>query len=339
MPACGAFVGMIAWWSRDLLVVDDAPERQLGEALHVGGALRVLLGALADVAGDLLELGDHVAREVAARGTRIGEHGLLVTALRRRQRAAGGEAVPRGRLALQRREVVEQRRLRALGALGERGDVPLAVLDARDDRVGVLGRRRCASRSRARDGPCRRVLSAGWKVASTSQYGVGSKAWISFSRRTRIASVGVCTRPSETTVLPNAARPRIVAARVAFMPTSQSASERERAAASSGRELAAPAAGARRPGGSRPSSSTRTRRAAPARPSCRPRRARSAKISSPSRPASQAFTISSMSSRFMSFAIASSWLLAEAPSARGTTSKCSGRIGRSAIFQRLNLSS
>ena len=50
---------------------------------------------------------------------------------------------------------------------------------------------------------------------------------------TIIASVGVWTRPSETTP-PTQARPRMVAARVAFMPTSQSASERERAAASSG---------------------------------------------------------------------------------------------------------
>ena len=90
------------------------------------------------MAGDLLELGDHVAREVAARGTRIGEHGLLVTALGGRERAARGEAVPGGGLALQGGEVVEQRRLRALRALRERGDVALAVLDARDDRVGVL---------------------------------------------------------------------------------------------------------------------------------------------------------------------------------------------------------
>ena len=49
-----------------------------------------------------------------------------------------------------------------------------------------------------------------------------------------MASVGVCTRPSETTP-PTHARPRIVAARVAFMPTSQSASLRERAAASRSR--------------------------------------------------------------------------------------------------------
>ena len=46
-----------------------------------------------------------------------------------------------------------------------------------------------------------------------------------------MASVGVCTRPSETAPS-NEERRRIVAARVAFMPTIQSASERERAACS-----------------------------------------------------------------------------------------------------------
>ena len=58
------------------------------------------------------------------------------------------------------------------------------------------------------------------------------KARISSSRRATSASVGVCTRPSETAPS-KAARRRIEAARVAFMPTTQSASERERAAASS----------------------------------------------------------------------------------------------------------
>ena len=58
-------------------------------------------------------------------------------------------------------------------------------------------------------------------------------ARISSSRRATSASVGVWTRPSETTPS-KAARNRIEAARVAFIPTSQSASERERAAASSG---------------------------------------------------------------------------------------------------------
>ena len=59
------------------------------------------------------------------------------------------------------------------------------------------------------------------------------KALISSSRRATRASVGVCTRPSETAPS-NAARSRMLAARVAFIPTTQSASERERAAASSG---------------------------------------------------------------------------------------------------------
>ena len=69
-------------------------------------------------------------------------------------------------------------------------------------------------------------------LASTSQYGSGLNARISSSRRATSASVGVCTRPSDTAPS-NAARSRIEAARVAFMPTTQSASERDRAASSS----------------------------------------------------------------------------------------------------------
>ena len=68
-------------------------------------------------------------------------------------------------------------------------------------------------------------------MASTSQYGSGTKARISSSRRATMASVGVCTRPSETAPSKEE-RNRMVAARVAFMPTIQSASERERAASS-----------------------------------------------------------------------------------------------------------
>ncbi len=58
------------------------------------------------------------------------------------------------------------------------------------------------------------------------------KARISSSRRAIRASVGVCTRPRETAPSKDE-RSRMVAARVAFMPTIQSASERERAASSS----------------------------------------------------------------------------------------------------------
>src|SRR5205807_1651497 len=62
--------------------------------------------------------------------------------------------------------------------------------------------------------------------------GSETKALISSSRAAIRASVGVCTRPSETAPSKELRR-RIVAARVAFMPTIQSASERERAACSS----------------------------------------------------------------------------------------------------------
>ena len=53
-----------------------------------------------------------------------------------------------------------------------------------------------------------------------------------------IARVGVCTRPSDTAPSKEE-RSRIVAARVEFMPTIQSASDRERAAASSGAKSSA----------------------------------------------------------------------------------------------------
>src|SRR3954454_6554284 len=102
-----------------------------------------------------------------------------------------------------------------------------------------------------------------------------------------IASVGVCTRPRDTAPS-NEDRNRIVAARVAFMPTIQSASERERAACSSssnsdaGRsdenaDLIAAAV-------IEESHSRRTGFLAPAFSKVQ------AKISSPSRPASQALT-------------------------------------------------
>ena len=68
----------------------------------------------------------------------------------------------------------------------------------------------------------------------TSQYGRGTNARIACSRATSIAKVGVCTRPIEYSASPPAPRARAVTARVAFSPTSQSASERERAASASG---------------------------------------------------------------------------------------------------------
>ena len=118
------------------------------------------------------------------------------------------------------------------------------------------------------------------------------------SRFTMSASVGVCTRPSDSTLRIEPAF--VVAARVAFMPTSQSASLRARAAASSGCICSSSRSAsnaslmafwvmelnqARRTGFSRAAFGAVSRI--------------SLKMSSPSRPASQALTITSTSGRFM----------------------------------------
>ena len=160
------------------------------------------------------------------------------------------------------------------------------------------------------------------------------KARISSSRRAISASVGVCTRPSETAPS-NEERRRIVAARVAFMPTIQSASERERAASS------------------RRAKSERGRRSASAlliaAVVIEESQSRStgffafafsnvqAKISSPSRPASQALTTRSTSSRLSSLVITLICFFER--SSRTTSLKASGTIGRSAMRHFLNLAS
>ena len=90
----------------DLLVVDDAREREEVEAGDVLGGFGVL-GPGADELGDGLDLGDHVAGEVARVGARVGERlVLLVAALGGGEGALGGEAEARVGLALERREVV-----------------------------------------------------------------------------------------------------------------------------------------------------------------------------------------------------------------------------------------
>ena len=174
----------------------------------------------------------------------------------------------------------------------------------------------------------------GSKVASTSQYFSGLNSRISTSRRAMIASVGVWTRPSDTAPS-NDDRSRIVAARVAFMPTIQSASERERAASSSvwnsspGRsdanaDLIAPVV-------IDESQSRCTGFLAPAFSYSH------AKISSPSRPASQALTTEATSSRPRLRVI--TVICLRERSSRTTSRNSSGTIGRSAIFHFLNFGS
>ena len=142
----------------DLGVVDHAAQGQLVQPHHVLGALRVGR-VVAHQLGDRLDLLDHVAGHEARVGARVGERlVLLVELLGGGQRAAGGEAVQRVGVALERGEVVEQ--LRALGLLlglelGDRAGLALGLLD--DLRGLVLGdplaahvaaRSRCARRWR-----------------------------------------------------------------------------------------------------------------------------------------------------------------------------------------------
>ena len=261
---------------------------------------------------------------------------LLVEALGGGQRAAGGEAEARVGLALERREVVEERRALLLGRLLELGDLAGLVAHGGDDRVGLLGglQPRLGAGVEAALVAAAGLPSDGSKVASTSQYGSGLKARISSSRRARIASVGVCTRPSETAPS-NEERRRIVAARVAFMPTIQSASERERAASSS-----RPNSDAGRSALNASwiaavviddSHSRWTGFFAPAFSYVQ------AKISSPSRPASQALTTSSTSSRLSS--LRDDVICFFERSSRTTSLNSSGTIGRSAIRHFLYLAS
>src|SRR4029453_17484308 len=123
----------------DLVVVDDAAERQQVQRPDVLGGLAVLVGA-PGVAGGGPDLGHHVAGQVARAGARIGQRlVLLVAALGGGEGAPCAEAEAGVGVALQRREVVEERRaLLALGLL-ELGDLAAGAADGLDDRPGLLG--------------------------------------------------------------------------------------------------------------------------------------------------------------------------------------------------------
>ena len=149
-----------------------------------------------------------------------------------------------------------------------------------------------------------------------------------------IASVGVCTRPRDTAPS-NDERRRMVAARVAFMPTIQSASERDRAACS---KSANSCAGRNAENACliaadviEESQSRWTGFFAPAFSNVQ------AKISSPSRPASHALMTSETSSR-LSIREMTDICLRER-SSRTTSLKWSGTIGRSAMRHFLYLAS
>ncbi len=223
---------------------------------------------------------------------------LVVERLGGAEGAAGREAEAAVGLALERGEVVEQRRLLDLRLRLERLDH--AGLPARGggDRLGRRGRGRGGWWSPRATGPCSRSRRRSRSRPRPPSSPRATNAAIARSRFTISASVGVCTRPSDSTLRIEPAF--VVAARVAFMPTSQSASLRARAAASSGSICSSSRSAsnasriafwvielnqARRTGFSRAAFGAVSRM--------------SLKMSSPSRPASQALTITSTSGRFI----------------------------------------
>ena len=123
----------------DLRVVDDPGERKRVELQHELRSRRVL-GDVDEGRRGRLQLRDEVAGEPAGARARIRDRLLaLVQGLGGRERAARGEAEPPVRVALERGQVVEERRpLRLLLALDVLDGAGLAG-DLRDDLLGALG--------------------------------------------------------------------------------------------------------------------------------------------------------------------------------------------------------
>ena len=133
----------------DLVIGNDAPQRQAGEPGDVAPGRRVLRVGATDVRGDALERIDHVGREVLRVGARVRQQLVrVVEALRRRERALGGEAELRVGLALQAREVEQQLRLLDARALFDAHDLRVdSGTDGSRDRLGLVTRRRALARA------------------------------------------------------------------------------------------------------------------------------------------------------------------------------------------------
>ena len=125
------FVGMIAWWSVTFASLTTRPSGSTSSPVTYFAAA-AYSRCTPTSARDRLDLADHVRRQEARARARIREQlVLLVEPLRRRQRPPRREPEARVGLALQRRQVVQQRRL--LAALG--------LLELRDRRRARRGRR------------------------------------------------------------------------------------------------------------------------------------------------------------------------------------------------------
>ena len=221
----------------DLGVVDRARRRQHLQPRDAGRGLLVDRVGGSDPRDDARERRHEIGRDVARARPRVGQHLVaLVAALRRGERALGGEAEALVGLALERREVVQERRL-----LDER-----LALDRLDDRVGAVRRARRSARpprpssggSTSPAGACRRsARSRRCRTAPAPASSPRARTRRSRGRDGRSARASASAR-GRARPASAASRCRVVAARVAFMPISQSDSERERAASSSGRSSA-----------------------------------------------------------------------------------------------------
>ena len=151
-------------------VVDDAVARQQVEARDVAGAGGVGRIGAADVRGDRLQARVHVGRQVPRAGARIGQDLVLVVVrLRRPQRAVGGEAEALVRLALQRRQVVEELRLLDDRLLLDRRDAGVRALRRGGDALRLLGRLEPVARCPCARGRCTARRPPSRKVARTCQ--------------------------------------------------------------------------------------------------------------------------------------------------------------------------
>ena len=123
----------------DFAVVDHATQWQDVEPQHVPRRVRVV-ALPAHQPGDGLDRADHVAREVARVRARIGERRVLfVEALGRRQRTASREAIPGIGVALERGEVIEDRRALPALRLLDLGDLARLFPAGADDLGRLLG--------------------------------------------------------------------------------------------------------------------------------------------------------------------------------------------------------
>ena len=128
----------------NLVVGDDASQRQRGQASHVRGGLGVGAICLTNLRSDALQRIDHVGRQVLRARTRVRQQLVrVVEALGGRQRALGGKAKLGVGFALQLRQIEQQLRLLDARLLLDPHDFGIrGGAHCRGDRLGLVGCRR-----------------------------------------------------------------------------------------------------------------------------------------------------------------------------------------------------